>query len=320
MQAETVEQFSLLQLERTLVRFKIPWAVFAIIAAVMVFLLSSKPSLELGSDKLLEYAVHDAIITGYVLLMWPLSKFLLTKSFRSLTSLTAEDPALSLPPSSAREWQLPLVFGLVMAFIDNSDTENFLSLSPWLFIISGVITYGAIAWVVYAVFVSARQVNHYVSKVTQVQVFDVSPFRPVANWSLSISAMIMIGLSISLLFLRGDFLDVQNLVVYILTSIMGVVVFFAGMWSTHALMAYRKEQELARINAELDSLHHETLEKIKNRELESSQALLQTGEALTNHKIRLEKLPEWPYTFEDLGGLVTSMLLPYLLDIIFKLF
>ena len=320
MQAETVEQFSLLQLERTLVRFKIPWAVFAIVAAVVVFLLSSKPSLELGSDKLLEYAVHDGIITGYVLLMWPLSKFLLTKSFRSLTSLTVEDPALSLPPSSAREWQLPLVFGLVMAFIDNSDTENFLSLSPWLFIISGVITYGAIAWVVYAVFVSARQVNHYVSKVTQVQVFDVSPFRPVANWSLSISAMIMIGLSISLLFLRGDFLDIQNLVVYILTSIMGVVVFFAGMWSTHALMAYRKEQELARINAELDSLHNETLEKIKNRELESSQALLQTGEALTNHKIRLEKLPEWPYTFGDLGGLVTSMLLPYLLDMIFKLF
>ncbi len=320
MNTEAAEQFSLLQLERTLVRFKIPWVVFAIVLAVSVFLLSSKPSLELGSDKLLEYAVHDAVITGYVLLMWPLSKFLLTKSLASLASLAGEHPAPPPPPNSAREWILPLAFGLIMALIDNSDTENFLSLSPWLFIISGVITYAVIAWAVYAVFVSARQVTRYVSNITLAHVFDITPFRPVANWSLSISAMIMVGLSISLMFLGGDFMDVQNLVVYILTSLMGAVVFFAGMWSTHALMANRKEQELRRINEELDSLHNEILANVKNRELESAQALLQTSETLATHKARVEKLPEWPYTFGDLGGLVSSALLPYVLDMIFKIF
>lgn len=80
-----------------------------------------------------------------------------------------------------------------------------------------------------------------------------------------------------LLFLQGDSLDIQNLVVYILTAFMDVVVFFAGMWSTHALMANRKEQELFRINEELDSLHNEILAKIKSRELESAQVVTWAG-------------------------------------------
>ena len=42
MKTETVEQFSLLQLEKTLTRFRIPWAVFAIVLAVSVFLLECK--------------------------------------------------------------------------------------------------------------------------------------------------------------------------------------------------------------------------------------------------------------------------------------
>lgn len=320
MNIDAIKELPALRLENVLRRFKIPWMVFAIFIAVLVFIASTKPSLELGVDKLIEYSVHDGVITVYILLMWPISKALLTKSLNSLAALVEEDPTVTAPPSSANEWRIPVLFGLLMAALDISDTENFLSLSPWLFFISSFMVYAVIAWVVYAVFISARLVTHFVSTISKVRIFDVSPYRPVANWCLSISAMIMLGLSISVLMLGGDFLEIQNLVVYILTAIMGVVVFFAGMWSTHALMAKQKEQELLRVNDELQALHEEVLGKMKNRELEGAQSLLQASETLTAHKGRIEKLPEWPYTMGDIYGLASSFLLPLVFDLINKLF
>lgn len=320
MNTDTIKALPALRLENFLRRLKIPWAVFVISMAVLVFATSAKPSLELGMEKLIEYAVHDSVITAYILLMWPISRSLLTKSLTSLAVLVPEDPAATAPSSSANEWRGPVLFGLFMAALDISDTENFLSLSPWLFFISSFMAYAVIAWVVYAVFTSARLVTHFVSKISKVRIFDVSPYRPVANWCLSLSAMIMLGLSISVLMLGGDFLILQNLLVYILAAVMGVVVFFAGMWSTHALMASQKEQELLRVNDELQSLHEEVLAKMKNRELESAQSLLQASETLAAHKGRIEKLPEWPYTFGDIYGLASSFFLPLLFDFINKLF
>lgn len=320
MHPPTLDQLPALRLERLLRRLHIPWAAFALTVAAAVFLLAAPPSLALGPNKLVEFAVHDGAITAYVLLIWPLSKYLLAKSLAPLSALAGEDPLATAPTFSAREWQLPILLGLLLTGLDNSDTENFLSLDPWLFLLSGFLTYASITWAVYAVFASARQVSHFVSRVVTVRVFDVSPFRPVANWCLSASVMIMTGLSLSVLFLGGDFLIAQNLIVYILASVLGVVVFFAGMWSTHALMAGQKDHELRRVNAELQALHHELLGRVRERDLEAARSLLSASESLTAHKERIAKLPEWPYTVGNLGGLASSFLLPLLFNFLNKLF
>jgi hypothetical protein len=153
-----------------------------------------------------------------------------------------------------------------------------------------------------------------------VNIFDPTPYRPVANWCLTVAVSIMGAITIAVLFLGEDVMSGVNLVTYVIAGFLGIFVFFGGMWSTHQHMLKNRESELSRINAELLALHREIMTKVNNREFDSSRMLMDATTGLTTHKQVVEKADTWPYTIGSIGGLATSVFVPVFINFLGKIF
>jgi len=151
-------------------------------------------------------------------------------------------------------------------------------------------------------------------------IFDVVSFRPVAHWGLSVTVGVMGAITIAVLFLCEDMIDMVNLVTYLIAGLLGVFIFFAGMWSTHQHMVMNKEAELSHINCELLALHREIVANVNSRDLNSSRMLMDASNSITSHKHMVEKAAEWPYTVGSFGGLASTIFVPVVINVLGKIF
>jgi hypothetical protein len=221
------------------------------------------------------------------------------------------------------EWQITFGFCIPMVLIAIFTNpllyETLGKPTTWGYIFSQLIGNAVTGWVIFVTLASAREITNFVSSSTSTNIFDSSPFRPVANWCLFVVIQVMGSITIASLFLGSGLLSVANLAHFGGGSFLGILAFFAGMWSTHQHMLNAKRKELNRINAELLALHHEILAKVSNRELNASRSLMESSASLMAHKAMVEKANDWPYTIGSLGGLVTSVTIPVLINILSRL-
>ncbi|MEP7136445.1 MAG: hypothetical protein ABI904_16065 [Chloroflexota bacterium] len=322
MESAAIERLPITRLETKLKDRNISWAVFVILLCVFLFAIEISYSLRPDVNKLVGVAIYDVIIEGYALTAWAVIRSSLTQSLRAIRPLIENytEPI----PGLQREWQFTFGVGvsltLMVALTNPVVNASLNEPTTWLYILSQLIENSLLGWIVFALLASANQITHFISQATIINIFDPSPYRPVAQWCLTVAVSIMGAITIAILFLGQDLMTGVNLVTYIIAGVLGIFVFFAGMWSTHQHMLKNKERELNRINTELLSLHREIMMKVNNREFDSSRLLLDASTGLTVHKHVVEKADEWPYTIGSIGGLATSVFVPVLINILGKIF
>lgn len=322
MKTTLLEKLPITWLERTLSKTRIPWGVFILMLCAFLFAIEISYSLRADVNGLLGIAVYDVVIEAYTLAAWAMIRSYLAQSLKSLGPLIEN---FTEPPSAFhREWQFTFGIGVpltLMVVLTNPLVNNSLNdITTWLYILSQLIENSILGWIVFALLASANQITHFISQATIINVFDSSPYRPVASWCLSVAISIMGAVTIAVLFLQEELLNGVNMVTYIIVGLLGIFVFFAGMWSTHQHMLNNKEREINRINIELLALHREIITKVSGRELDSSRMLMEASTGLESHKQMVEKTEDWPYTIGSLGGLATSVVVPVAINFLAKIF
>ena len=322
MDTTAFEKLPFTWLETKLRSLKISWGIFIVLLCLFLFAIEISYSLRPDVNKFVGIAIYDIVIEGYALAAWAVIRNSLTQSLKAIQPLienyTAPVPALQ------REWQFSFGVGvpltLMVALTNPIVNASLNEPTTWLYILSQLIENSLLGWIVFALLASASQISHFISQATIINIFDPVPYRPGAQWCLTVVVSIMGAITIAILFLGEDMMNGVNLVTYVIAGLLGIFVFFAGMWSTHQHMLKNKERELNRINTELLSLHREIMSKVNNREFDASRLLMDASTGLTTHKHVVEKTDEWPYTIGSIGGLATSVFVPVFINFLGKVF
>ena len=182
--------------------------------------------------------------------------------------------------------------------------------SELLYFIVNFIAFVVLAWFLHTTLTSIKFISMLVRHTKTTNIFDPTPFQPVAQWSLAVSLTIIGGLTIIILVLPKMFTDLVYLTILISFLVVVGVVFIIGMWSAHQVMRKNKLREINRVNKLLVEIHDELLAYVKERQLEKAGSLLKTSSELCAHKQILQKTNEWPVTIRNIGSLVSSALIP----------
>ena len=185
-----------------------------------------------------------------------------------------------------------------------------------LFIGGTALANAVLGWILFMLILSVRQITKLVSRVVVTNIFDITPFYPVAQWCLAVAVSIMGVVTIATLFLKEDMLLEINLITYAITLFVGIFVFFAGMWSTHQLMQRIKQEEIKKLDHQLSKLHIRVLKMIEGDEIEEADPLFIASSRLAAQKKLVEEIPAWPYTMGNLGSLLTSVSVPVIINIL----
>lgn len=322
METTPLEKLPLTWLETNLSKRKISWAVFTLLLCLFLFAIEIAYSLRPDVNKFLEVAVYDVVIEAYTLVAWAIIRSFLAQALKAIRPLI--DNYRETPSVHHREWQFTFGIGILLTLVAVLTTptvsDRLGDPTTWLYVLSQLIENSILGWIVFGLLASANQITHFIAQVTTNNVFDASPYRPVAHWCLTVAVAIMGAITIAILFLKEDMLSNVNLITYIIAGVLGIFVFFAGMWSTHQHMLKIKEVEINRLNLELLSMHREIVTKLNNRELETARVLMDASSGLVAHKHLLEKAEEWPYTLGSLGGLATTVAVPVVINVLGKIF
>ena len=155
----------------------------------------------------------------------------------------------------------------------------------------------------------------------QIDLFDLGPVRPIAQWGLGIAAAVAGGVTVSVVLVSDPalLLDSTHLPLYTLALASAVILFFGSMSSAHRVLVQAKARELQIVHEGLAAAYKTFRESqslapagVSGLEPESVQAWLA-------YERRIMDVPEWPYTANTLRGLYASVLLPILLTILQQL-
>ncbi|MFN8433991.1 MAG: hypothetical protein U0V18_08215 [Anaerolineales bacterium] len=321
MDIATLEKYPVNWLETSLKKRNIPWILFILLICAFLFAIEASYSLRPDVDNFVGIAVYDVVIEAYALGAMGVVRSFLTQALAAIYPLI--DNYQEITPTPHREWQYILGVGgvlTVIAVTTNPLVSNSLNEpTTWLYILSQLIENSLLGWIVFSLLASVGVITHFISQVKTANIFDSAPYRPIAHWCLVVEISIMGAVTIAMLFLQQDMMSSINLVTYIVIGILGVLIFFGGMWSTHQHMLNNKEKEISIINQELHKLHQEILAAIRDKDFEKSHAYSETSADLVTHRERIEKVPDWPYTIGSLGGLASSVVIPVAINFLSKI-
>jgi hypothetical protein len=170
--------------------------------------------------------------------------------------------------------------------------------------------YGLLAWTIYAVVASTRLNTTLHRQPLNVDIFDLTPFKPIGRQSL-VSALAFIGgivLSMIFGFRWSSIYSWEFWLILVVMAIVPALIFFLSMRDTHRVLAEEKGRELTLVQA---------------RVVKSSRFLLETPEtsqdagmlgaeisALVAYEQRLQAASTWPYDTAMLRTLVFSVIIP----------
>jgi hypothetical protein len=178
----------------------------------------------------------------------------------------------------------------------------------WL--LTHLILYGALAWLIYAAMGSARFTALLHRFALHRDPFDLAPFEPVGRQGL-ILALIFVGaitLSLLLLYTPTMFSDWQGIVVYSFLVIVTVSIFFTVMWPAHRVLLAVKQQKLAGIERLIGQTFCR-LETLAANGADTQPVATEVQAWLTLEQ-RVKQLRTWPYDTEMLRTLFLSVLAP----------
>jgi hypothetical protein len=260
-------------------------------------------------------------ITVYLLLV---SRFLsrignqAVDAFRPVVALDHDEferlRATAASPKPRREW-LAVSLGGLIGFMRRRAGPGLLEGFRWTtlyVVLTGMLEWGLLGWVVYRTLVNIRLFSKLHRQPLNIDIFDPTPFEPVARMSLGMSLAIL-GINTLLLLLTPDrtiLVSIMGIILHSALILLAVLVFFLAMADTHRVMAEAKEQKLKLVRRNLLVTFQELEERTTTGQLEGMEALSDSITAWLAYEKRIEEAPEWPYTTDTLRNLIVSTLIP----------
>jgi hypothetical protein len=283
---------------------------FTCFVSIMIF------TLKLGLQIILHYfhgekitfemtLFYESALIAYALWIW-LFVFepLFEKVIRGLKEVIQHDSYYhlmknSVPPANRHRGLLfgitSGVIGVVLYDLPKLWEGDYLE-AVVIHAIIDLIVFALLGFLVYTAFAEMRLLTSFLQHVKITNIFNANPFRPIGEWSLSVSLAIIGGITINLLFLKESGLKANDQIVYVLFLVAAGTIFFIGMRSTHHVMSENKKREIDKVDEALIMIHKKLLMLIEKGKLEGADPLFSTASKLDAHKTILEKADEWPYT------------------------
>ncbi|MCC6169430.1 MAG: hypothetical protein IT329_19570 [Caldilineaceae bacterium] len=177
-------------------------------------------------------------------------------------------------------------------------------------IVTVLVMYGALAWLIYAAMGSARLTALLHRYVLHQDPFDLTPFEPVGRQGLILALIFVGAITLSLLFIYTPtmFSQWQGIVIYSILTLATVSIFFTVMWPAHRVLQRVKEQKLAGVQ-HLIGRTFQKLETLAGERADTQRAATEVQAWLTLEQ-RLKQTRTWPYDTEMLRTLFLSVLTP----------
>ncbi len=171
--------------------------------------------------------------------------------------------------------------------------------------ILGPVTLVWAGWLVYAIVSVSIRMSRIAKKLSQIDLFDLSPLAPFTHQGLSNALLIIGALSIwSLVMLDTGFSQMMWMIggVTLVTSILALL---SPVHGVHGRIRQSKEEELDWVNAKISNLRCSFQDPDGTR---------QSGEMadLVAYRGLIESVPEWPFTSSTYTRIVLYTLLPLL--------
>ncbi|MFQ5592867.1 MAG: hypothetical protein ACE5HA_01830 [Anaerolineae bacterium] len=334
-------------LERQVDRLSAPRVVASILivfvlSLVAIGLMGGVPAPKLAGRFWIGRLMHAALF-GYLLLAHRFMQQFrdgAIDAFRSLVTLSDEKfdelLAQSRLRSSPREWvalvagaggglllvrpwraprmsQLPQAPGALQAPALQA-TPNESTLMVLYAILTAVLAFGLMGWVIYRALAGARLFSDLHRQPLNIDIFDPTPLEPAARMSLSISVALIGATTLPLILTQDPQVLLRPIPMIINGTlvVVAVIVFFLMMASTHRVMAEAKEQKLKLVRDTLSGMFEKLEERTAAGELYDMEALSDSITAWLTYKKQVEEAAEWPYTTETLRNLLISTLVPVL--------
>ena len=179
-------------------------------------------------------------------------------------------------------------------------------------VLAVTLMFGLLGWISYVSLAGSRQFAELHRQPLDVDVFDPTPFEPIARLGLGVSLAFIGGVTLSVLFNPDPrkFLSIESLMTYGASILVAVLVFFLTMMGTHSVMAEAKEEKLKLVRRHLSDTFQELQRRAAEAQLQDMEALSDSITAWLAYERRIEDAPGWPYTANTLRNLLVSTLLP----------
>jgi hypothetical protein len=275
-------------------------------------------------DHLLRSNVRMPVLALYLLVVHPVLQHLYRVAIASIARVRPVEgagPAGSNPTSRAGEL-VALGVGAGIGLLAHASWILEPPSSGWMLAFHIVGTAGLYALagrLLYLGVAGSARLNREVRAAVRYDVLDPQPLEPIAGWGLGITAAIVGGTTVSLVFDLWDGGLVLNplvVLVYVVLVTVAVGLFFVNTWGAHRLMQTAKQRALAQvrrgIRAAYDDVEHRAAERAPAEDGSPASFL---GNWLDLER-RLVAAPSWPFTSDTLRKLGATVLLPLALYLV----
>ncbi len=224
-----------------------------------------------------------------------------------------------------REWIAVFVGVIFMLILNQPWTWSWESNNTWLSAYSlevAILVWGLLGWLVYSTLLGIMRINRISRLKLNLDIFNAGMLTPISRWSLSISAVFIGGISLSLLFQTQEQLLTWNVITtYVILVTITLLIFFLSMRSIHSAMVEAKQQKLTLVRKHLTMATHEMENRAIDGQLEGISELSSTVAvaAWAAYEKSVQEASEWPFNTAIIRRLFASILIPasvYLLKIL----
>lgn len=182
------------------------------------------------------------------------------------------------------------------------------SMRYWL--VTVLVMYAALAWLIYAALGSARLTAILHRHVQHKDPFDLTPFEPVGRQGLILAIIFVGAITLSLFFIdtRTIFLEWQGILVYSILVLVTVSIFFTVMWPAHRVLQRVKQEKLANVQRMIGQAFGRL--ETPTADGADTQRMATEMQAWLMLEQRLKQTRTWPYDTEILRTLFLSVLTP----------
>lgn len=308
------------RLPRILTVFLLPiiMVVLFVVAFILEYGFTQLPSMDI-----LRTTMLFPLFTAYILLYSQILKKKRDKalaSFRPVvlikdneySSIVAK-AALFSPRGQILALTIGLLAGLIISGFDWFSSISWISI--YGFIVS-IVLYILIGWWIYYTLAGTRLFTKLQGCSLDIDIFDLAPLKPIASWSLSLTLMYALGITLSIVMIphfKLNFITIFTFGVYILAA---ALVFFLNLAGAHRIIIDAKQRELAVVQRGITSVSEALKEKAVISNINKTKEYLDTFQAWIVYEKRINEVPDWPYTVDIKRNLVISTLLPVIVMVL----
>ncbi len=187
------------------------------------------------------------------------------------------------------------------------------ALTSWLtfyLYLSNAVLYALLVWTVVIALVGTRLSAALHRQALHIDIFDLTPFKPIGRQSLTLALIFVGGITLSLLLTVQS----QNIrswdfwLIYGLMALVPLLIFFLNMRPTHRVLAAEKNRQIEAVQGHLQNKYRALVGRLEDHETTGD--LPAEIAALVAYERHLQNARTWPYNTTMLRTLFFSVLVP----------